>query len=186
MREFAGGLGHSGSPFRQALLHASGLARRYVVAGLLPQSVAAAHLAFVRSRKGEAIARADLTPARVRKIYGSLRPPVMASFDGPNGDAACARRMRSNTPLAALTGLNEPIFVECARALALRVQREGGSSDAVRAEYAFFLCTSRKPTADERQAIVELVASRRQKLADGWLDPRAIATGDPTKLPSLP
>ena len=125
-----------------------------------------------------------------RTVYGfrkrSMPDPVMASFDGPNGDAACARRMRSNTPLAALTGLNEPIFVECARALALRVLREGGSSDAVRAEYAFFLCTSRKPTADERQAIVELVASRRQKLADGWLDPRAIATGDPTKLPSLP
>ncbi|MFM7929841.1 MAG: DUF1553 domain-containing protein, partial [Pirellula sp.] len=42
----------------------------------------------------------------------SMPDPVLSSFDAPNGDAACARRIRSNTPLAALTGLNEPIFVE--------------------------------------------------------------------------
>ncbi|MFM8401555.1 MAG: PSD1 and planctomycete cytochrome C domain-containing protein, partial [Pirellula sp.] len=37
----------------------------------------------------------------------SMPDPVLSSFDAPNGDAACARRIRSNTPLAALTGLNE-------------------------------------------------------------------------------
>ena len=112
--------------------------------------------------------------------------PVMANFDGPNGDFACARRMRSNTPLAALTGLNETIFVEAARAFALRVLREGGATDAERADYAFLLCTSRKPTADERQVVLELLQSRRQRLADGWLNPREVATGDPAKLPALP
>src|SRR4029079_17452496 len=112
----------------------------------------------------------------------SMPDPVMANFDGPNGDFACARRMRSNTPLAALTGLNEPVFMEAARALALRVLREGGASDAERAEYAFLLCTSRKPTAEERQAVLELLKSRRQRLADGWLNPREVATGDPAKL----
>ena len=59
----------------------------------------------------------------------SMPDPVMSNFDAPNGDFACARRVRSNTPLAALTGLNEPIFVEAARALALRVLREGGADD---------------------------------------------------------
>ncbi len=129
-------------------------------------------------------------PERYRRtLYGfrkrSMPDPVIANFDGPNGDAACARRVRSNTPLAALTGLNETIFVEAARALALRVLREGGGDDAQRAEYAFFLCTSRRATAEERQAILDLLSSRRRRLADGWLDPRAIATGDPTKLPAL-
>ena len=65
--------GHSGSPFRQALLHPSSLARRYVVAGLLPHSVAAAHLAFVRSRKGDAVWRAALTPPACGPLQGAAR-----------------------------------------------------------------------------------------------------------------
>jgi mono/diheme cytochrome c family protein len=130
-------------------------------------------------------------PERYRRtLYGfrkrSMPDPVMSSFDAPNGDFACARRVRSNTPLAALAGLNEPIFVEAARALALRVLREGGKDDAQRASYAFSLCTSRQPTAAERDAILELLQSRRRRLADGWLNMREVATGDPVRLPEIP
>lgn len=125
-----------------------------------------------------------------RTLYGfrkrSMPDPVMSNFDAPNADFACARRIRSNTPLAALTGLNETIFVESARALALRILREAGRDDKQRAEYAFLLCTSRKPSDEERAAIIDLVQSRRQKLAEGWLNPREISTGDPGKLPELP
>jgi hypothetical protein len=116
----------------------------------------------------------------------SMPDPVMSNFDAPNGDLPCARRVRSNTPLAALTGLNEPIFVEAARALALRILREGGSDDTQRADHAFLLCTSRRPTAQERDAVLELLKSRRQRLAEGWLNPRDIVTGDPGRLPELP
>jgi len=112
--------------------------------------------------------------------------PVLANFDGPNGDLSCARRVRSNTPLAALTALNESVFNEAARALALRILREGGPTDAGRAERAFLLCMSRLPTTAEREAVLALLASRRQRLADGWLNVREIATGDPAKLPDLP
>ena len=130
-------------------------------------------------------------PERYRRtLYGfrkrSMPDPVMSNFDAPNADFACARRTRSNTPLAALTGLNEPIFVEAARALALRVLREGGKDDAERADYAFFLCTSRRPAGPERDAVLSLLQSRRLRLAEGWLNPRDIATGDPAKLPELP
>jgi hypothetical protein len=130
-------------------------------------------------------------PERYRRaLYGfrkrSMPDPVMSNFDSPNADFACARRVRSNTPLAALTGLNEPIFVEAARALALRVLREGGKDDAGRADYAFFLCTSRHPAAQERDAVLKLLQSRRQRIAEGWLNVRDIATGDPSKLPELP
>jgi hypothetical protein len=130
-------------------------------------------------------------PERYRRaVYGfrkrSMPDPAMSNFDAPNADAACARRVRSNTPLAALTGLNEPIFVEAARSLALRVLREGGESDADRADYAFFLCTSRRPAAKERDVVLSLLESRRRRLADGWLNPRDISTGDPSKLPDLP
>lgn len=116
----------------------------------------------------------------------SMPDPVLTTLDAPNGDFSCARRVRSNTPLAALTGLNEPIFVEAARALALRVLREGGTDDRQRADYAFFLCTCRKPEESEREAILTLLQSRRQRLADGWLNPREIATGDASRLPELP
>src|SRR5258708_29969499 len=53
--------------------------------------------------------------------YRSVPYPVLQAFDAPNGDFSCVRRTRSNTPLQALTSLNEPVFLECARALALRV-----------------------------------------------------------------
>ena len=116
----------------------------------------------------------------------SMPDPVLSSFDAPSSDSACARRIRSNTPLAALAGLNEIIFVESAQAMALRILREGGSDDAQRAAYAFRLCTSRFPTSEERDETLSLLKSRRQRLAEGWLDIREIATGDPTKLPVLP
>ena len=130
-------------------------------------------------------------PERYRRtVYGfrkrSMPDPVMSNFDVPNGDSACARRVRSNTPLAALTALNEPIFNEAARALSLRVLREGGATDAARADYAFLLCTSRIPSAAERNAVLSLLESRRKRLAEGWLDIRQISTGDPAKLPELP
>jgi formiminoglutamase len=90
VREPAGGLGHSGTPFRQALLHPSRRARRYLVAGLAPQSVAAAHADFVRGRKGEVIWRAALTLPRVRALYKKMRGPVLASFDIDAVDQAFA------------------------------------------------------------------------------------------------
>ena len=116
----------------------------------------------------------------------SMPDPVMSSFDAPNGDLSCARRLRSNTPLAALAGLNEPVFVEAARALALRTLREGGGDDASRGHYAFLLCTARSPTEAEQKELLAFVAAQRKRVADGWTNPREVATGDGEKLPGLP
>ena len=116
----------------------------------------------------------------------SMPDPLLACFDAPSGDAACPRRMRSNTPLAALAAMNEPIFVDSARALALRVLREAGKSDVQRAAYAFRLCTSREPKPMEIDEILALYRSRKARLADGWMSAREVATGDATHLPDLP
>ncbi len=116
----------------------------------------------------------------------SMPDPALGNFDAPSGDISCARRLRSNTPLAALTGLNEPVFVEAARALALRTLREGGADDDGRVERAFFLCTSRPPSADEKRELLAFLEAQRQRLAAGWLDAREIATGDPDTRPDLP
>ena len=105
----------------------------------------------------------------------SMPDPVLTSFDAPNADFACARRMQSNTPLAALIPLNEPIFVEAAQALSLRILREGGPDDETRADYGFRLCTGRTCNIKERQAIVELIEKQRTRLAEGWLSIDRIA-----------
>lgn len=116
----------------------------------------------------------------------SMPDPMLSTFDAPNGDFACARRMRSNTPLAALAGLNEPVMVEAAQSMALRVLRDGGKTDAERAVYAFRLCTARAPKPAEVGEVVSLLQSQRQRVADGWVSSREITTGDATKLPPVP
>jgi mono/diheme cytochrome c family protein len=130
-------------------------------------------------------------PERYRRsIYlfrkRSMPNPVMSSFDAPSADFSCVQRVRSNTPLAALAGLNEIVFVEAARGLALRVLREGGTTDVERAEYAFQLCTCRQPTSEEVDEMVRFLETQRMRLAEGWLDIREVATGDATQLPDLP
>ena len=116
----------------------------------------------------------------------SMPDPVLSTFDAPNGDTACARRLRSNSPLAALAGLNEPIFVEAARAMALRVLEDGGATDPERADYAYRLCTSRCATTKEVAELLALLEGQRTRLAEGWLPINELATGDPAKRPILP
>lgn len=116
----------------------------------------------------------------------SMPDPVMTSFDAPNADIACARRPRSNTPLSALTSLNETTFVEAAQALALRILNEGGKDDAARADYAYQLCTARHARSAEVQIVLELLASNRERLRRGELQARQIAFSRFTKLENLP
>jgi hypothetical protein len=116
----------------------------------------------------------------------SMPDPVLSSFDAPNGDLACARRSRSNTPLSALSGLNETIFVEAAQALAQRILREGGADDVSRADYAYRLCTARGIKPTERDRILQLLEETRARLRKGELKAAAIAFSSRTKLEELP
>lgn len=75
-------------------------------------------------------------------LYRVTPPPSLNVFDAPDGLSSCTRRIRSNTPLQALTLLNDPAFFEFALAMEKRIQEEG-------LETCFIRCTSRKPTADE-------------------------------------
>ena len=116
----------------------------------------------------------------------SMPDPVLANFDTPNADFACARRTRSNTPLASLVSLNEPIFVEAARAMALRILCEGGPTDRERTDYAFRLCTGRGAKPAEQAEVLALLEYHRERLAEGWLSINAVATGDPTTRVTTP
>lgn len=116
----------------------------------------------------------------------SMPDPVLSSFDAPNGDLACARRPRSNTPLSALTSLNETTFVEAAQALALRILREGGADDEARANYAYLLCTARGIKPAEWQRIQTLLNENRTRLQKGELKATTIAFSTLTQVDQLP
>ena len=87
----------------------------------------------------------DAGPEKYRRAlytfrYRSVPYPALQNFDSPTGDISCPRRNRSNTPLQALTTLNEELFVDCARALAAKIVTDGGESDSDRVNYAVRRC----------------------------------------------
>ncbi|MEX2092056.1 MAG: PSD1 and planctomycete cytochrome C domain-containing protein [Pirellulales bacterium] len=104
--------------------------------------------------------------------FRSVPYPVLQNFDAPTGDVSCPRRGRSNTPLQALTTLNEALFVECARSLAARVVTEGGASDSERMTYAVRRCLAREPQEAELAVLQEFMDQQREhftsKSADPW------------------
>lgn len=88
--------------------------------------------------------------------------PALTVFDAPDGNASCTRRIRSNTPLQALTLLNDMAFLELARGLAARIVREAPADDAGKIAWAFRACLGRAPTALEQQRLEQFA---RQQLA---------------------
>jgi len=118
--------------------------------------------------------------------YRSVPYPMLQAFDAPNGDFSCVRRARSNTPLQALTTLNEPIFLECARALALKTLEEGGADDSRRAQFAFRRCLSRDPTEAELAILLKLLDKETRRFANKELNPWDLVLGGPAQATSLP
>jgi len=118
--------------------------------------------------------------------YRSVPYPALQVFDAPNGDFSCVRRARSNTPLQALTGLNEPLFMEAARALA-RETVAAAASDEERVRHAFRQVLSREPTNAEQQELLGLLEKQRAHIAEGWVDTKVLAgIGDEENLPASP
>jgi hypothetical protein len=103
--------------------------------------------------------------------YRSVPYPVLQNFDAPSGDVACPRRARSNTPLQALTTLNEELFVECARALAAKIVTDGGETDHERLTYAVRRCLAREPNAAELATLEDFLNRQRQRFASHSADP---------------
>lgn len=81
--------------------------------------------------------------------FRATPPPSLNVFDAPDGFNTCTRRVRSNTPLQALTLMNDPAFVEFADALEKLIERDG-------IETAFRRCTARKPSEDELAILSKL------------------------------
>ncbi|MCC6231190.1 MAG: DUF1553 domain-containing protein, partial [Verrucomicrobiales bacterium] len=118
--------------------------------------------------------------------YRSVPYPVLQNFDTPNGDFACVRRPRSNTPMQALTSLNEVQFVEAAQALARRILESGAATDAARVEVGFRRVLSRPPTTSELRALLDLVERQGRRIAEGWVSAHELGTGKPALPKDLP
>jgi mono/diheme cytochrome c family protein len=118
--------------------------------------------------------------------YRSVPYPVLQNFDAPNGDQACVRRARSNTPLQALTTLNETLFMEAARALALKTLQEGGPTDAQRLSFAFHRVVARRPQLAETNELLSLLQRQRARFLRGEANPWNLATENPDKPFTLP
>ena len=82
--------------------------------------------------------------------------PALKVFDAPDGLSACTRRLRSNTPLQALTMMNDPAFIELAMSLANRLMSEADSISK-RIHLGFQLCVNRSPNSEELHLITKLV-----------------------------
>ncbi|HND54680.1 MAG TPA: DUF1553 domain-containing protein, partial [Pirellulaceae bacterium] len=90
--------------------------------------------------------------------------PTLMTFDCPDANVACVHRSVSNTPLQALTLLNNESFVEAAQALAKRVLAGGQANDggdSARLERAIRLCLVRRPSTDEVERFAGLLAAAR-------------------------
>ena len=88
--------------------------------------------------------------------------PMLMTFDSADSTVTCLRRERSNTPLQALTLLNDPVFFECAQAFGARIVREGGKDSDDRLRYAFRLCLCREPGAEELKSLQALFRRLRK------------------------
>jgi hypothetical protein len=100
-----------------------------------------------------------------RAVYTVVRRtsgyPSMLTFDQPSREVCVARRLRTNTPLQALVTLNDPVYVECAVALAARMRREGGEDlrkQIVRG------CELAGGVAPERKSLTALTRLHQQAL----------------------
>jgi hypothetical protein len=107
-------------------------------------------------------------------------------FDVANRQQCTVKAGRTNTPLHALVTLNDVTYVEAARALAERMIKQGGDTDADRLAYGFRLCTARRPNEKEAALLAaSLTRFRHEFTADEESAKKLIATGESKPDPNL-
>lgn len=96
----------------------------------------------------------------------SFLHPSLLAFDAPSREECAADRNRSNLPQQALVLLNDPTYVEAARALAARALTECSGADSERLRWAWQQVLQREPSVSEQQAIMKLIESHRRTYQD--------------------
>lgn len=116
----------------------------------------------------------------------SVPHPAMLAFDMPFRETCTVKRSRTNTPMQALTLMNDPTFVEAAKFLATRMIREGGGDAASRITHGFWLVLARSPTQDELALTTAALERFRTEFVADSADANALlAVGDAPDTESL-
>ena len=97
----------------------------------------------------------------------SVLYPTLTTFDLPDAADACVRRERSNTPLQALAMMNDSVFVESARALALRALRESPHDTTSRLRHLFEWTLNRPPRAEELRRLTVFHSGQQDRVQSG-------------------
>ncbi len=163
---------------RDAALQASGLWSRRIggpsVFPPQPENVttegAYGRLNWTTSTGGDRYRRGLYTFAKRTAPYA-----MFTTFDGPSGEACVARREQSNTPLQALTLLNDTVFLEAAQALGSQAATREAASVEARAAWLFARCLSRPPSPAELDLVARFYTSQARRFAAGELDPKPLA-----------
>lgn len=165
----------SGETLRDQALAASGLlvekiggpsVRPYMPEGVWDETSRYGDLRGYKHDTGDGLYRRTMYTIWKR----TAAPPTMLLFDAPSREVCTVKRSRTNTPLQALSLLNEITYVEAARKLAEKMLVAGGNTANDRLAFGFKLATSRAPTAPELQVLSEGLASDLARLKQ---DPQA-------------
>ena len=109
--------------------------------------------------------------------------PSLAAFDAPSREECTADRPRSNTPMQALVLLNDPTYVEAARAFAAKLIREGGADTDARIQWAFERALLRPAKPEEVAVLQRLLEKHLAELRADSSAAEAIARVGETPMP---
>ncbi len=145
----------------------------------MPADVAA--LSYANNFKWKASQGADRFRRGMYTFFKRTAPhPNLVTFDCPDSNTTCVQRRASNTPLQALTTLNNEVFVETSQALARRVLGETHANDQSRLARAFRLCVARPPGSKELAEFDGLLKVARTWYSSHAEDAKSLVGNYPT------
>ncbi len=130
------------------------------------------HEKWEQSKDGDEYRRSLYTFIRRSSPY-----PSWVTFDAPTREFCTVRRVRTNTPLQALTTLNDPAFFVAAQALGRMILDQGGADDTARATYAFRRSLTRRPSATELDRVLKYYGSEAAYFQNDPKDAALVAKG---------
>ncbi len=172
---------------RDAALVSSGLLDRRIGGPSVrpPQSDEYSKLTYANSARWKTSEGGDRYRRGLYTFFQRTSPyPMLMTFDSPDSTLCTAKRSTSNTPLQALTLMNDVVFFECAQALGRRIVEQAPTGQTPeetvvnRAAYAVRLCLAREPSDDELATLVELYRSQKELIertdsaADAMIGPQ--------------